>query len=157
MDECGGNGSLSYFRGRYYHSIDEKGRIIFPSKLYEVFAEKYDNRLVVTNWGGCLLVFPFAEWSVIEDKIFGQSIIRTEVRDIQRLLMSGAVELTFDAQRRILLPPSLRNYAQLEKEIVTAGMGRSIEIWNRERFDAALDETSQNIDNYKDLIADLGI
>ncbi len=148
---------MSYFRGRYYHSIDEKGRIIFPAKLYEVFTEKYDNRLIVTNWEGCLLVFPFAEWSAIEERIFGESIIRTDVRAIQRLFMSGAAELTFDAQRRILLPPSLRNYAHLEKEIVTAGMGRSIEIWNRERFELALDKTSQNIDNYKDVIADLGI
>jgi MraZ protein len=148
---------LSYFRGRYYHNIDEKGRIIFPAKLYEVFAEKYDNRLVMTNWEGCLLVFPYAEWSVIEDKIYGQSIIRREVRDIQRLLMSGAVELTFDAQRRVLIPPSLRSYARLEKEIVTAGMGRSIEIWNRERFDLALDKTSKNIEDYNQFIADLGI
>ncbi|MCK9274917.1 MAG: division/cell wall cluster transcriptional repressor MraZ [Syntrophales bacterium] len=148
---------MSYFRGRYYHNIDEKGRIIFPAKLYEVFAEKYDNRLVMTNWEGCLLVFPYAEWSVIEDKIYGQSIIRREVRDIQRLLMSGAVELTFDAQRRVLIPPSLRSYARLEKEIVTAGMGRSIEIWNRERFDLALDKTSKNIEDYNQFIADLGI
>ncbi|HET57677.1 MAG TPA: division/cell wall cluster transcriptional repressor MraZ [Deltaproteobacteria bacterium] len=148
---------MSVFRGRYYHSIDEKGRIIFPAKLCDIFAEHYDNRLVMTSWDGYLLVFPYAEWTVIEEKMFQQSIIRKEVREFQRLFMSGAVDCTLDSQRRILIPPSLRRDAGLERDIVTAGMGRSIEIWDKDRFDAALEKTSRNVELYSQYIADLGI
>jgi len=148
---------MSVFRGQYHHTIDSKGRLIFPAKLREVFAEKYDNRMVITNWDGSLLVFPYEEWTLIEEKVFQQSIIRREVRAFQRLFMSGAVDCTFDSQKRILVPPALREYAKLEKEIVLAGMGRSIEIWNKERFDEAIRKSSEDIELYSDYMADLGI
>jgi len=89
--------------------------------------------------------------------VFQQSIIRKEVRAFQRLFMSGAVDCSFNAQRRVLIPPPLRKYAKLEKEIVIAGMGRSIEIWNREMFEKELDSSSQNIEAFSDYMADLGI
>lgn len=148
---------MSVFRGRYYHTIDEKGRIIFPARLCQVFTEQYDERMVITNWDGCLLVFPYREWTAIEEKVFAQSIIRKEVRAFQRLFMSGAVDCSFNEQRRVLIPPSLREYARLEKEIVIAGMGRSIEIWNRERFETEIETSSQNIEDFSDYMADLGI
>ena len=148
---------MSVFRGRYYHTIDEKGRIIFPARLCQVFTERYDERMVITNWDGCLLVFPYTEWTAIEKKVFAQSIIRKEVRAFQRLFMSGAVDCSFNEQRRVLIPPALREYAKLEKEIVIAGMGRSIEIWNRESFEKELDNSNQNIEDFSGYMADLGI
>ena len=148
---------MSVFRGRHYHTIDEKGRIIFPAKLCQVFKERYDERMVITNWDRCLLVFPYNEWIAIEEKVFSQSIIKREVRAFQRLFMSGAVDCSFNEQRRVLIPPSLREYAKLEKEIVIAGMGRSIEIWSRDRFEEELDDSVQNIEAFSDYMADLGI
>ena len=148
---------MSVFRGRYYHTIDEKGRVIFPARLCQVFTEKYDERMVITNWDSCLLVFPYSEWIAIEEKVFQQSIIRKEVRAFQRLFMSGAVDCSFNAQRRVLIPPPLREYAKLGKEIVIAGMGRSIEIWNREMFEKELERSSQDVEAFSDYMADLGI
>lgn len=148
---------MSVFRGRYHHTIDGKGRIIFPAKLREVFADKYDNKMVITNWDGCLMVFPYDEWRIIEEKVSHQSILRREVRKFQRFFMSGAVDCTFDSQGRVLIPPALREFAKLEKDVVLTGMIKFIEIWSKERWEDDMNKTSVDIDSVIKDTADLGI
>jgi len=148
---------VSVFRGQYHHNIDEKGRIIFPSKFREIFTEKHDNKMVITNWDGYLMVFPYDEWRVIEEKVSHQSILRKEVRAFQRFFMSGAVDCNLDGQGRVLIPPTLREYAKLEKDIILAGMIKVIEIWSKDRFEEEMKKTGVDIDKATNFIADLGI
>jgi MraZ protein len=154
---CGGNFRVSVFRGQYYHIIDDKSRIIFPAKLREVFAEKYDNRLVITNWDSYLMVFPYDEWRIIEEKVSHQSIIRKEVRAFQRFFISPAIDCSIDSQGRVLIPSNLREYAALEKDVVLAGMIKSIEIWSKERFDDEMKKAASDVDSLSTYISDLGI
>jgi MraZ protein len=71
--------------------------------------------------------------------------------------MSGAVDCTLDGQGRILIPQNLREFAKLEKEIVLAGMIKVIEIWSKERFEAEMKKSGDNLDGFSDYMADLGI
>ena len=143
------------FRGRYYHTIDDKGRIILPSRLREAIAEQSAGKLVITSFTGYLLTFPYGEWEILEQKISQQSLLKKQVRAFQRDFMSGAVDCNVDSQGRVLIPPSLREYAGLEKDIVLAGMVRTIEIWSKERWEEELRRTGN--EDFSDFMADLGI
>ena len=103
------------------------------------------------------MVFPYDEWRIIEEKVSHQSKLRKEVRSFQRFFMSGAIDCNMDGQGRVLIPPALREYAQLEKDIVLAGMIKVIEIWSKDRFEEEMKKTGGEIDKCTDFIADLGI
>jgi len=146
---------MAVFRGQYYHNLDEKGRIVFPSRLREVFKERSDKRLVVTSLENYLLAVPYSEWSVIEEKAKGHSILKKDIRAFQRYFMSGAIDCKLDAQWRLLIPPSLRERAGLQREIVLAGMVKTIEIWDRESFEENLNISREKSEDFIDKAADM--
>ena len=115
--------------------MDDKGRITIPPRYREILKERQERHLIVTNLDGYLIAFPQSEWEVIEQRLSQLSILNKKFRSFQRFFVSGASECPFDRQGRILLPPSLREYAKLDKDVVLAGAVRCFEIWDRFSWD----------------------
>ena len=118
------------FTGEYNHSIDAKGRVIVPSKFREQLGEEF---VVTKGLDGCLFVYHKSEWEGIEEKFRGLPS-NAETRRFMRFFFAGAATCEVDKQGRILIPPNLREHADLQKDIVSAGVLNRVEIWNKDRW-----------------------
>ncbi len=140
------------FMGEYNHTIDAKGRLIVPSKFREKLGEEF---VVTKGLDDCLFVYPLDEWAHIEEAFRKVPLTNKKARDFVRFFFAGAASCEVDKQGRILLPPSLRAYAGLEKEIVSAGVLNRVEIWDKEKWERSNDIT--DIDGIADYMAELGV
>lgn len=145
------------FRGRFDHTIDAKGRTSIPSKFREVLSTNYDERLIITNFDGCLWAYPVAEWQLIENKVAALPQFKSEVKALQRVFISAATECPIDKQGRILIPPTLREYAGLKKDIVFVGMTKRIEVWAKDRWLTEFEKSQKGIAEKSENLADLGL
>ena len=145
------------FRGRYEYSVDPKGRISIPSRFREVLSTQYDDRLIITNFDQCLWAYPVTEWQTIETKVASLPQFREEVKALQRVFVSAATECPVDKQGRLLIPPTLRDYAGLEKEIVMVGMTKRIEIWSKARWETEFNKAQEKISSQAINLGDLGL
>jgi MraZ protein len=145
------------FRGRYEHAIDAKGRISIPSKFREILNKKYDDRLVITNFDHCLVAFPYEEWASLEQKVNSLSLVKKEAKTFLRFFYSSAMDCAVDKQGRLLIPQTLRDYANLEKDIMLVGEGKKIEIWAKERWLQVIQKAQEDFDQITDTLADLGL
>jgi MraZ protein len=147
------------FKGRYSHTLDSKGRLSIPSKFREVLSEHQEDVLILTNFDSCLLGFTREEWRLLEEKIRGQSMfstmLRKDMRAFVRYFFSGASECPLDRQGRILISPTLREFAGLEKEVVLTGVANRIEIWSKERWGAFLSDSQENFEEIAAKLVDL--
>ena len=99
------------FRGSSYHTLDAKGRIIIPARFRDVIRADGTDGLMISRMDSCLLGFPFNDWRKIEAKILAMAEKNENMRRFRRVFIGGAFECTCDKQDRILVPPSLRQYA----------------------------------------------
>ncbi|AHK16542.1 MAG: division/cell wall cluster transcriptional repressor MraZ [Thalassolituus sp.] len=130
------------FRGLHTINLDAKGRLAIPTKYREPLSTLCGARLVATidTEERCLLVYPINEWEVIQAKIEALPSFNPAARRIQRLLIGHATDLELDGSGRVLLPPSLREYAELDKEIVLVGQGKKLELWSKSMWEGRRDE-----------------
>lgn len=123
--------------GTFYQSMDAKGRVTFPAKLREIIGESF---FITRGSDGCLFVFSDEEFYSRAEKIGKMPI--SQARDLQRAFMANASEVETDKQGRVLITPSLRDYAGLDKEVVVIGVSDRCEIWDKqawEKFNASVD------------------
>ncbi len=145
------------FRGRYEHALDSKGRISIPSKFREILKKKYDDRLVITNFDHCLIAFPHKEWMALEKKVGSFSLLRKETSAFFRFFYSSAIDCEIDKQGRLLIPQTLRDYANLQKDVVLVGEGKRMELFARERWLDEARRAEEDFDKIRDTLANLGI
>lgn len=120
------------FLGTYTPKLDEKGRFFLPAK----FREELDEGLVITRGQEhCLAVYPVSTFVEMTREIAKGSVSVKKVRDYQRMLAAGASDTAADKQGRVMVPPMLRRYAGLGKEIVIVGAITRIEIWDAARWE----------------------
>jgi len=120
------------FRSSSFHTIDPKGRIIIPARFRDIIRAGGGDGIMVSNMDSSLYAYTFNEWRGIEKKIL--SAKSRYMRQFKRFFLGNACECICDKQERILIPQSLREYAELEKEIVLVGVLDHFEIWSRERW-----------------------
>lgn len=123
------------FRGGSFHTIDPKGRIIIPARFREVIQASGNDALMISQMDKGLVVYTLPEWSKIEARILSLVEKSESMRRFRRVFVGGAFECICDKQDRILIPPSLRQYAGLDREIVLVGVLDHFEIWSRENWD----------------------
>lgn len=121
------------FKGEFNHTIDPKGRMIIPVKLRD---ELGDSFVVTKGLDGCLWMFDNQQWEQVEEEIKGMPFTLKEARVISRFIIAGACDGELDKQGRMLLPSNLREYADITKDVVLAGVGSRIEIWSKERYES---------------------
>jgi MraZ protein len=123
------------FRGSSFHTLDAKGRLIIPARFREFIKMDGHNGVMISRMDSCLVAFPHNEWYKIESKILSMAEKSETMRRFRRVFIGGAFDCTCDKQDRILIPPYLRQYAGLEKEIMLVGVLDHFEIWSREKWD----------------------
>jgi MraZ protein len=142
------------FLGEYQHSLDIKARFIVPAR----FREELGTRFVATKGlDNCVFIYPMEEWKVIEGKIRSLPFTRTDVRSFARFFFSGAAELEPDKQGRVVLPQNLREYAQIDKELVIIGVGSRIEIWSSPNWATYNQTAASSYESYAESLVDLGL
>jgi MraZ protein len=129
------------FRGISSVTMDAKGRMALPARYRDAVAVASDGRIVVTidMRESCLLLYPLAEWEVVQGKLENLSNINPQARLLQRLLIGHATDLELDAAGRLLLPSMLRDFGGLKKKLVLVGQGNKIEIWSADHWQQRLD------------------
>jgi len=123
------------FLGTYEPKLDDKGRVILPAR----FREDMEGGIVLTRGQEhCIYAFPAQEFEQMTVELRRAPLSSKQARDYIRVLLSGAYKEVPDKQGRITLPPDLRKYAGLDRELTVIGAGSRAEIWNSQAWNGYL-------------------
>jgi len=147
------------FRGSSFHTIDAKGRIIIPKRFRETINNSEIKGLMISRMDSGLVAYTLFEWEKIEAKILSMAEKSDSMRRFRRVFIGGAFECSCDRQDRILVPPTLREYAALDRDIVIVGVLDHFEIWSRQNWDRenSFMEKDMQKEDVRNEIARIGI
>ena len=130
---------IPMLRGEFHHNIDEKNRLVIPSKFR---SERGDKFIGTRGLDKCLFVYSIEEWKNFEAKLRSLPISNKDARAFSRFFFAGAIDCEIDKQGRFLISGNLREFAGLTKEVVIIGMDSRIEIWSKDKWQQCDDEIS---------------
>lgn len=140
--------------GEYHHNIDDKLRIIIPSK----FRDELGNCVVITRGiDDCLFVYSEAEWSRIVSNLKSLPFTKNDARTFTRIFLSGATVCEFDKQGRIKIISPLAAYAGLTKECVIIGVNDRLEVWSLEKWNDYFNKNKENLSAIADHLFEIDI
>ena len=142
------------FIGEYTHSIDNKGRVIMPSKFRE---ELGDSFFVTKGMEGCVFVYDIKEWNRLEEKSKQLKLTSKKARQFERLFYAPAREVEFDKMGRFVIPQNLREYADIKGEAQIIGVSSRIEIWDKDKYEEYINSSEMSYDEIFDDFEDLDI
>lgn len=140
--------------GEYLHTIDDKKRLAIPAKLREKIGKK---AVITRGLDNCLFLYPIKEWEVLADKLSKLPMGQGDTRSFVRLMLAGASEVEMDNLGRVLVPDYLKNYADLKKDVVIAGLYNRLEIWDEEKWKNYKDSAGRNSEDIAEKLGELGV
>lgn len=142
------------FIGEYTYSIDEKKRLAIPPKFRQLLGKK---AVITRGLDLCLFLYSAKEWMVLAKKLSQLPLSRSDARGLARLMLTGAMEVKFDNLGRILVPDYLKEYAQLKKKVVIAGLYNRIEIWAEKNWQIYKEKTEKEVGDIAERLKELGV
>lgn len=140
--------------GEFHYNIDQKGRLMIPSK----FRSRFSMEAIVTKGlENCIFVFPKDEWEKVVEKILKLPLSKSNSRAFTRLMLAGAYETSIDNQGRILIPEYLRKYASLDKKVVVIGLYSRMEVWDENIWNEYQRQSEQQSQEIAENLGELGI
>lgn len=146
--------------GEYRNTLDEKGRILIPSKLKgELFGNSDKNVLVVTqSFDRCLWLYTVDEWKSLSEKVMeSASPFNSQNRLVLRTLVAPAQEIELDKAGRLSIPQSLREYAGLTKDCVILGINKYMELWDSETYSTYLKANSESLESAAEALGNISL
>lgn len=137
------------FMGQYSHTIDEKNRLIIPSKFRMKLGETF---VITKGLEKCLFVYPLDEWKKLTNNLNKLSFTKKNARIFSRLFISSATECELDKQGRVVICKNHKEYASLNKEVLILGVNERMEIWDKNSYEEFV---SNYQDEFEDLAEDL--
>lgn len=142
------------FIGEYTHKLDDKGRVPVPVKFRSGFKT---GAVITRGLDDSLFLYTKDEWQTIADRISKLPMSNASARSFSRLLLAGAVEVVLDKQGRMIIPPYLRDFAGLSKNIVFAGLMNRVELWDEYRWRRYQKKMESSVTTITDDLAELGV
>ena len=130
------------FMGEFRHTIDDKGRLIIPSKFRYILGEEF---VITRGIEKCLFVYPKEKFEEITQKLESIPFTKKDARTFTRFFLSGATTAEFDKQGRVNITSPLVSYAEIEKDCVIIGTGDRIEIWSKEKYFEFMNSVSEDM------------
>lgn len=147
------------FSGKYYYTVDTKGRIIIPAPFREILSSNYSSKLYITNapFDKCLYVYPLEEWNRLQEQVRTKPRSDEAIRFFLRRVIASAIEIEMDKQSRVLIPAALREDANINTNVVMAGQIERIELWDRNEWDVLFDPTKIDKKSIEEKLAAYGL